>query len=231
MEKIVQDELMRILLATPLPALMGGAGKIFYRSAIRDTPMPYICFSILLNRVSGESKYLREGEIIFDIWDDNTVSDTTLAAKGIIESVFGDVHLIAEGIAATRIWFEGNQEAPVENNRSNRRSEDEHTFRREVSFSIRGWDLTAQQTAPWDDLQQNLFAVNPTPSDQKIVAPEDQPDGVLDVFTLPEVAQEIYYYTLGGVRFSDFIRVGGDSIELPSPPAAGIPLKIAYIPA
>lgn len=231
MEKIVQDEIMKILLATSIPGLLGGVGRIFYRSAIRDTPMPYLCFNILLNRVSGETKYLREGEIIFDIWDDNTVSDITLTIKRMLEGLFGDVHLVADGIQATRIWYEGDQEAPVENNRSNRRSEDEHTFRREVSFSIRGWDLLAQQAAPWDELQQNIYVPNVVPADQKLVAPTTQPDGFLAVFTLPETAQEIYYYTLNGVRFTDFARVGGDGMETPTVPAAGIVLKIAYVPA
>lgn len=231
MEKIIQDEVLKILLATAIPGLLGGVGKIFYRSAIRDTPLPFLCFNISLNRVSGESQYLREGELIFDIWDNNTVSDTTLTVKRMLENLFGNVHLVAEGVQATRIWYESDMEAPVENNRSNRRSEDEHTFRREVSFAIRGWDLLAQQAAAWDDLQQNIFVPNVVPADQKLIAPFTQPDGVLDTFLLPESAQTIYYYTLNGVRREDFVRSGGDGIVLPDPPMAGIVLKIAYVPA
>lgn len=231
MEEILRDEILKGLVATPIPTLLGGVNKIFYRGAVRNTTSPYLCYNLQLDYEGGRGNYMKFGELIFDIWDYATVNDRTIQISRILNSLFKDCWIEAPGIKATRIFGEGDREAPVENNRSNRRSEDEHEFRREVSFSVRGWDLRAQMAAPQDKLTAEFFDPNKEIYYKKMAAPRLQPDGVRDTFRLPEDAYRIINYMLDGVKKLDFERLGPDQVKTLSVPAAGTRLSVTYIPA
>lgn len=231
MEEILRDEILKVLGTSPIPTLLGGMDKIFYRGAVRNTTSPYLCYNLQLFWAGGRGNYMKVGELIFDVWDYATVNDRTIAITRELNAIFKDCWVEAPGLKATRIWGEGDREAPVENNRSNRRSEDEHEFRREVSYYVRGWDLQAQMRAPQDGLTQGFFDDNKEIYSQKMAAPRLQPDGIRDLFQLPEAAYRILYYTLDGVQKTDFERQGPDYVRTLAVPASGTRLSVAYIPA
>lgn len=229
MDKIVVDEVLETLLQTALPGILG-TGRIYYRAAIRDSPLPYLCYNLHLTPVDGEQNFLMEGELIFDMWDYATVNDRTLQVTQILRDTFNDGLLQVEGATAVRFYYTGSREAPVENNRSNRRSEDEHIFRREISFAVRGYDLQAQRNQPVIPFGTDFFAGISPAGQMRVAAPIPQPDGIESEFTLPSDASQILYYTLDGVSYEDHGREGMNKIILPSAPAAGVSLTVGYIP-
>lgn len=230
MEKAIQDAVFQVLLSSEIPQILGDQ-KIFYRGAIRDTPLPYLCFNIRMRPVAGEQNFLMEGELIFDIWDYSTVNDRTIRVMNIVRDIFNDAHLEADGVMGLRFYYNGSQEAPVENNRSNRRSEDEHFFRRELSFDFRGFDVEAHQNQAAISINSAFFDPNYEKYFSRVVAPTSQPDGIAYTFQLPTAALQIIYYTLDGVRYEDHSREGTDIIVLPTVPSAGTSLTVGYVPA
>jgi len=214
---------------TEIPGIIGNQ-KLFYRAALRDTPCPYLCYNIHLTPVDGEQNFIMEGELIFDIWDYATVNDRTLRITKILRDVFNDGILEVVGATAVRFYYTGSREAPVENNRSNRRSEDEHIFRREVSFTLRGYDLEAQLNQVTVPFGSDFFQGSGPGGVTRVAAPSPQPNGSAYIFTLPSGAAQILYYTLNGVRYEDHGRESMNKIVLPVAPSTGVSLTVGYIP-
>ena len=220
------------LLATDIPTILGGEDKLFYRVATGDVDPPYVTYHVPQLDADTDVAYLQEGELIFDIWDYSTSADRALTIKDILLDLFNRAHMATDGGIGVRTFFNGDREAPIENNRSNRRSENERMFRREVSFDLRGFDSRAARARldnteafPSDFYRQNRIRYTAVTGSLTPAA-----DGVRTTFNLPEAADAVYSYSVNGVASSAFTRVGDSQIETTTPPTAGAVLTVRYIP-
>lgn len=221
MLEALQKEVFNALLASPIPGIIGPA-SIYYRVAGRDPVPPYVIFNLRMKPVSGEVWAMEAGELIIDIWDYETTNDRTLHIAELCRQVFSGGHIFDNpDLAAVRFRYTDSREAPVEGNRSNRRSEDERIFRREVSFSVRSYDKKGA-----DYVMGNL---PPEMSNRLIVVPSPAPDGVEVEFTLPSPASTVFYYTVDGTQFTDHALVDPVTVSFPTPPNEGAHVTICYV--
>lgn len=114
--------------------------RVFYRVAPRDTAPPYICYAARLSDSDHESSFIKEGTLTFDVWTYDMDSDLAYSIAGVIRHLFNRRKIPVVGITGLRFYHKSTLELSVENNRSNRRSEDERWHRREITFQVRGMD-------------------------------------------------------------------------------------------
>lgn len=231
MEIAIQNAIYRELLNTQIPTILG-SDKIFYRVARGNIVPPYLVYHLPGMGSVEHGTYIEDGELIFDVWDYDTVNDRTLIIKDILVDTFNDSHLQVDGATGVRIYYNTNQEAPIENNRSNRRSENERMFKREVSFDIRGFNQRAAQArmANTNSFTADFFADNRMRY-QAITGTLTPPaDGVNDTFNLPEAAESLFFVSVNGVGTRAFTRIGQTQVQMNTPPAAGAALTARYIP-
>lgn len=231
MERGLLNAIRRELLNTSIPTILG-ADKIFYRVATGDVSPPYLTYHVPQLTPDSDEVYIQAGELIFDIWDYDTNTDRALHIKEILQDLFNRAYLQVDGGIAVRTFYTGNREAPIENNRSNRRSENERMFRREVSFSIRGFDLRAARARldNTDDFTNTFFEPNRRRYVAVNGALSPAADGVRTTFDLPESAEVVYHYTVNGVAYDTFTQTGDSQITLATAPTAGAALTARYIP-
>lgn len=127
--------------------------KVYYRVAPRDTAPPYICYAARLSDADHESSFIKEGTLTLDIWTFDMDSNLAYDIAKVILHLFNRRVVPAIGITGLRFYHKSTLELSVENNRSNRRSEDERWHRREVTFIVRGMDDEECQTYLNDEAQ------------------------------------------------------------------------------
>jgi len=130
----------RLLTSQTIRDLLGPGQKVFYRLAPRDTALPYICYTARIEDDNNEFYFLKTGVLTFDIWTYTLDSRLSYQIAGEIMRIFNRQVIPVPNVTALRLYHRNTIEASVENNRSNRRSEDEHLHRREINFIIRGID-------------------------------------------------------------------------------------------
>lgn len=231
MEIAIQNAIYRELLNTQIPTILG-PDKIFYRVARGNITPPYLVYHLPGMGMRDHGTYIEDGELIFDVWDYDTMNDRTLAIKDLLVDTFNDSHLQVDGATGVRIYYNTNQEAPIENNRSNRRSENERMFKREVSFDIRGFNQRAAQAriANTNSFSAAFFADNRARYQAITGGLTPAADGVNDTFSLPEAAESLFFVTVNGVATRSFTRIGQSQVQMNTPPAAGAELTARYIP-